>query len=425
MTDRRSLAVTIVTAAVFAALLPGCGQRVPATIKIGVAQPLSGPSAARGQDILNGAKLAAADLNAAGYKVAGKPVSIEIVALDDKADKEEAKKVAQALVDQKVTAVIGHLSSDVTEAVIPVYRSANVPQFFTSSAAELTRLGQGNTFRLIANDELQARAIASYAGEALNASKVAILHEDTAFGTPAGQSHDGRAGQAEQEGRVHRGDRQQDHELRAVRGQAEGRAAGGPGRDGARPPASAVVRADECAGLGDVPVIATSVAKTQRLATSAGIKTLYLTSSSAEVDEFAGGKEFVRKFRAAYHSEPVVGGALRLRRRLRAGRHDPAHRVGRPGRAAGQAHGHRRDRAGDDDVAVQRRRRAALRRHQRLPAARRALGPADALRSLVRGGVPAAAHRRLATARQDAPASTDAIVENRRDGSTGFGRWTP
>ena len=59
-----------------------------------------------------------------------------------------------------------------------------MPQFFTSSATELTRLGQGNTFRLIANDELQARAIASYAGETLSAGKIAILYEDTAFGTP-------------------------------------------------------------------------------------------------------------------------------------------------------------------------------------------------------------------------------------------------
>ena len=96
-------------------LLAACGPRIPETITIGVAQPLSGPSAARGQDLVNGAKLAAADLNASHYKIAGKQVRIEIVAMDDKADKEEAKKVAQALVDRKVTAVIGHLSSDVTE----------------------------------------------------------------------------------------------------------------------------------------------------------------------------------------------------------------------------------------------------------------------------------------------------------------------
>src|SRR4051794_1967785 len=125
MTVSRSLLCSTLAAICVGGLLSACSPRIPATITIGVAQPLSGPSAARGQDIVNGAKLAAADLNAAGFKVAGKPVTIDIVAVDDKADKEEAKKVAQGLVDHKVTAVIGHLSSDVTEGVIPVYRSGN------------------------------------------------------------------------------------------------------------------------------------------------------------------------------------------------------------------------------------------------------------------------------------------------------------
>jgi branched-chain amino acid transport system substrate-binding protein len=165
-------------------LLAACGPRVPETIKIGVAQPLSGPSAARGQDLVNGALLAAADINASNFKVAGKQVKFEIVPMDDKADKEEAKKVARALCDQKVVAVIGHLSSDVTEATVPVYASGNVPQLFTSSAAELTKLGAGNAFRLIANDDLQAQAIASYAAGALKANKVAILYEDTTYGAP-------------------------------------------------------------------------------------------------------------------------------------------------------------------------------------------------------------------------------------------------
>src|SRR6476646_281574 len=77
MTDPRSLLSSILTAVCVGGLLSACGPRIPATITIGVAQPLSGPSAARGQDIVNGAKLAAADLNAAGFKVAGKVVQIE------------------------------------------------------------------------------------------------------------------------------------------------------------------------------------------------------------------------------------------------------------------------------------------------------------------------------------------------------------
>ena len=286
-------------------LLAACGPRIPETITIGVAQPLSGPSAARGQDLVNGAKLAAADLNAAKYRIAGKPVRIEIVAIDDKADKEEAKKVAQTLVDQKVIAVIGHLSSDVTEAVIPVYRSGNVPQLFTSSAAELTKLGQGNAFRLIANDEIQARAIASHAADSLKAGKIAVLYEDTAFGAPLAKS------MTEALAKLNR-----TVELsEAVDNKTTKFADFVAKLKASRPEVLVAMVRDHqllplfeqmnAAGLGDVPVIATSVAKTQRLATSATIRTLYVTSSSAEVREFRGGAEFLGKFRAAYQSEPV------------------------------------------------------------------------------------------------------------------------
>ena len=287
------------------ALLAACGPRIPATIEIGVAQPLSGPSAARGQDLVNGAKLAAADLNASGFKIAGKPVKIEIVAMDDKADKEEAKKVAQAMVDRKVVAVLGHLSSDITEAVIPVYKAGNVPQLFTSSAAELTGLGQGNAFRLIANDALQARAIASFAAERLRASRVAVLYEDTAFGAPLAK------GMTEALAKLNR-----NVELsEAVDNKTTNFVAFVGKVKAARADALVAMVRDHqllplfeqmnAAGLGDLPVIATSVAKTQRVATGASVRTLFLTSSSAEVTEFTGGEEFVRKFRKAYQSEPV------------------------------------------------------------------------------------------------------------------------
>jgi branched-chain amino acid transport system substrate-binding protein len=305
MTSARSPLFVASMAVLLGWLLAACGPRVPDTIKIGVAQPLSGPSAARGQDLVNGAKLAAVDLNAANFKVAGKPVRIEIVAMDDKADKDEAKKVAQAMVEQKVTAVIGHLSSDVTEAVIPVYRNGNVPQLFTSSAAELTKLGEGNAFRLIASDELQARAIASYATESLKASKVVILYEDTAFGAPLASGV--TAALAKLNRKVELSE--------AIDNKTTNFAAFIAKLKAARPEVVvAMIRDNQllplfeqmnAAGLGELAVIATSVAKTQRLVTGATVRTLYLTSSSAEFNEFRGGPEFGRKFRAAYHSDPV------------------------------------------------------------------------------------------------------------------------
>jgi branched-chain amino acid transport system substrate-binding protein len=286
--------------------LSACGPNIPSTIKIGVAQPLSGPSAARGQDLLNGAKLAAAELNAAGYKIAGKPVQIEIVAMDDKADKEEAKKVAQALVDQKVTAVIGHLSSDVTQEVIPIYKSGNVPQLFTSSAAELTKLGQGNTFRLVANDVLQAQAISSYLVDTLNVSKVVILHEATAFGTPIAKDVTAALSKLNKKVEFTEAVDNKTTDFAAFINKLK-----------ASPPQAlvAVVRDHQllplfaqmnAAGMSDMPVMVSSVAKTKKVVTGPpDVKRVYLTSSSLEPGEFTAGSDFLTKFRAAYNSDPV------------------------------------------------------------------------------------------------------------------------
>jgi branched-chain amino acid transport system substrate-binding protein len=180
-----------------------------------------------------------------------------------------------------------------------------VPQLFTSSAAELTRLGQGNAFRLIANDELQARAIASYAAERLKANKVALLYEDTAFGAPLAKDMTAALGKMSKRVDLSEAVDNKTTNFTSFVGKLKA----------ARPDALvAMVRDNQllplfdqmnAAGLGDLPVIGTSVAKTQNVATNAAVRTLFVTSSSAEATDFRGGAEFVRKFQVAYQSEPV------------------------------------------------------------------------------------------------------------------------
>lgn len=293
-------------AAAFAISLGACGPRIPEIVKIGLAQPLSGPSAARGQDLVNGARLAAADLNAAGYKIAGKPVRIEIVAMDDKDDVEEAKRVAHALIEQKVTAVIGDLTTDATAASIPLYSTAGIPQLFTSTAVELTGLGQGNAFRLLASNALQARAIASYASDTLRARKVAILSEKTAFGTPLAK--DIATGLAERGKEVALNESVATKTLDFSDFIRKLKAA--------RPDVFVAVVKDNqllplldqmvAAGLADMPVITSHVAKTDKVqAAPASVRALYVTSSFAEPGEFKGGTPFLERFRASYKSDPV------------------------------------------------------------------------------------------------------------------------
>jgi branched-chain amino acid transport system substrate-binding protein len=59
-------------------LLSAC-QPVPDTVKIGVAQPLTGPLGTLGQDMVDGARMAVEDLNKEGFKVDGKVVKFEII----------------------------------------------------------------------------------------------------------------------------------------------------------------------------------------------------------------------------------------------------------------------------------------------------------------------------------------------------------
>ncbi len=300
-TQRNSLLVLAAAAA-----LSACAPKIPDTLTIAVAQPLSGPQAGRGQDLLNGAKLAIDEINKSGYKIAGKAVTLELISVDDKADPTEAKKVAQDLVDRQVFAVLGHLSSDITEATIPIYKQGNVVQLFTSSAAELTKQGEGNTFRLVANDAMQAKAVASYAVEALRASNVAIIYENSAYGNP--MRADVAAGLAQAKKKV------------SLEESVDGKAtdfAPFVAKLKAAPPDVLVAALREhqllplfaqmkAAGLSELPVIATSTGKTSKVAKAPiDVNKVFATISSAEPREFTSGAEFLTKFRVAYKSEPV------------------------------------------------------------------------------------------------------------------------
>jgi len=52
-----------------------------------------------GKDLASGVELAVNEMNKAGFKVNGKVVTLEMVAMDDKANPEERVRVAQQLVD--------------------------------------------------------------------------------------------------------------------------------------------------------------------------------------------------------------------------------------------------------------------------------------------------------------------------------------
>ena len=286
--------------------LAGCGGGVPDTVKIGVGTTLSGSSANRGTDVLNGVKLAVDDLNRQGYKVDGKTVKLEVVAIDDKGTADGAKAAAQQLIDQGVSVVFGHLASDVTLAAVPVYQATKVPLVTTSSAKEITTQGGGNVFRLVASDSAQARALASYGSTAAPGARAAVLNEDSVYGRGVLEDL------VEDAARVKINfvlkdkfdAKAKDFAALAQRLKAEKvELLFAVMRE---PQLLALADALKAVSHTDLIVVLSNPAKTDKVAKAElPFRATYVVSSALDVRDFPQGVKFLGDFRKAYNSDPV------------------------------------------------------------------------------------------------------------------------
>ncbi len=307
--DRRRFSVTLaLTAVAAAALVSGC-SKVPDTIKIGVAQPLSGPLGALGQDLLNGVNMAVAELNKSGYTVDGKRVTLEVVAVDDKADSATGKVVAQQLVDAGVVAVIGHLNSGVSIDAAPIYAAKDLAQIAISTNPKFTQLGFATTFRMVANDTLQARAIGSFAATQLGANRYAALDDGTPYGKGLA---DGAATQLKAEKKEVLVRQSFDDKTVAFDAlAAEIKAAKvevivSTLNDFQ---ALALLEALKKVGHTKVSLLGGDTIKTTDMTKGMGmVEGVYATSPILEAKEFTTGKPFLEKYLAQFKKAPAYGG---------------------------------------------------------------------------------------------------------------------
>ncbi|GAA0757253.1 branched-chain amino acid ABC transporter substrate-binding protein [Ideonella azotifigens] len=181
MNLRRLPSLAVLATLCLAGMLSAC-HPLPDTIKIGVAQPLSGPLKDLGQDMLDGTKMAVEELNKEGFKIDGKTIKLEVVAADDKADAEAGKQAAKTLIDAGVVAVIGHLNSGVSMAAAPLYAEKMIPQLAISTKPEYTKMGLPTTFRLVASDALQSKAMGSFAAQLPGQHVYAVVDDATPYG---------------------------------------------------------------------------------------------------------------------------------------------------------------------------------------------------------------------------------------------------
>ncbi len=118
-----TLAVLAAFAGVLATGAPQAQTKEP--IKVGLIQPLSGPIAAAGSYITNGAKIAVERINAKGG-VLGRP--LELIIEDNKSDPAETRNAAEKLiVRDKVPVIIGAWGSSMTLAMMPLAAQHGIP----------------------------------------------------------------------------------------------------------------------------------------------------------------------------------------------------------------------------------------------------------------------------------------------------------
>ena len=151
-------------------------------VKIGFAAPLTGGQAHYGADFRSGVTLAIEDFNATHPVIGGKPVKFVLDAADDQADPRLGTVVAQKLVDDGVSAVIGHFNSGTSIPAAPIYAHAGIPELATATAPAYTAQGLPTTFRLVTSDAQQGGVLGDFVVKSLKFKKFAIIDDRTAYG---------------------------------------------------------------------------------------------------------------------------------------------------------------------------------------------------------------------------------------------------
>jgi len=167
---------------VVACVTLGACSKAPPELRIGVAMPLSGALGEEGRNLLAAAQLAADQIRARGPGLTSAPLSISIVPADDRGDDAWAPAAARSLVSQGVTSVIGHLTSGASIAAAPVYANAHIVQLSMATHPRYTQLGLATTFRLVANDRVQAQALGRYGASEFKGSAFAIIDDGSVYG---------------------------------------------------------------------------------------------------------------------------------------------------------------------------------------------------------------------------------------------------
>lgn len=140
---------------------------------------LTGPDAALGINMRNGAQLAVDQHNAANPNC-----TITLKTFDSEGDPQKATQVAPQIVnDKSIVGLIGPGFSGETKATGGMFNQAGLVAV-TASATNPALSGNGwkTFFRGLANDDVQGPAVAKYLTGTLGKKKICVIKDDTEYG---------------------------------------------------------------------------------------------------------------------------------------------------------------------------------------------------------------------------------------------------
>lgn len=159
---------------------------LPAEIEIGIITALTGSEAKFGEAHMRGYEIALAEINAAGG-VLGRP--LKLVVEDDASKPENAISAAEKLATQtKIPLIIGSYSSAATLPAAQTATSYQVPFIVPTAAADnITEFGSKYVFRINSPSSEYADTAINFLMDQVKPKTLAIVYENTNFGTSTAQ----------------------------------------------------------------------------------------------------------------------------------------------------------------------------------------------------------------------------------------------
>ncbi|MGE0719100.1 MAG: branched-chain amino acid ABC transporter substrate-binding protein [Alphaproteobacteria bacterium] len=165
-----------------AVLAVGLAQpaRAQTDIPIGLAVALTGPISPIGEQARRGAEAAVAQINAEGG-VGGR--RLRLVPADDACDPRQAVSVANRLVADGISLVLGHLCSGAAIAAASVYAESGT-LMVTASATNpaLTERRIADVFRACGRDDEQGRIAGELLARRWFGKRIALIHDRSVYG---------------------------------------------------------------------------------------------------------------------------------------------------------------------------------------------------------------------------------------------------